>query len=107
MQINISSKHTEVTPTIEDYTLKKAQKLPRYFDRIEAIEVILGKTRNTYQAEIISTIEHHDPIIARAEGEDLYACIDQCMDRATRQLSDHKSKLRDSKHNTSTRGTNP
>ena len=104
MQINISSKNTEITSTIEAYIRKKAERLPRYFDRIESIEILLDKTRNTYQVEVISMIEHHDPIIARAESDDLYACIDQCMDRATRQLTDHKSKLRDSKHNTSTRG---
>jgi len=105
MQINISTKHTDLTPTIEDYTRKKAERLPRFFDRIESIDIVLDKTRNTYLAEVISMIEHHDPIIARAEAADLYACIDQCMDRATRQLSDHKSKLRDSKHNTPKGGT--
>ena len=105
MQINISTKHAELTPTIEEYAMKKTGRLPRYFDRIESIEVVLDKTKNTFQVEIIATIEHHDPIVARADSEDLYACIDQCVDRATRQLTDHKSKLRDSKHNNPTGGT--
>tara|TARA_Y100001968_G_scaffold74034_1_gene65447 strand:- start:62 stop:385 length:324 start_codon:yes stop_codon:yes gene_type:complete len=104
MQINISTRNAELTPTIEEYAMKKAQRLTRYFDRIESIEVMLDKTKNTFQTEIITMIEHHDPIIARAESEDLYAAIDQCVDRATRQLTDHKSKLRDSKHNNPTGG---
>ena len=105
MQINISTKHAELTPTIEEYAMKKAKRLPRYFDRIESIDVVIDKTKNTFEVEIIANIEHHDPIVARADSEDLYACIDQCVDRATRQLTDHKSKLRDSKHNNPTGGT--
>lgn len=99
MQINISSKHTEMTPAIEEYVMKKAERLPRYFDRIELIEVIIDKSHNDYQIEIITSIEHGDPIIAHSESNDMYASIDQCMDRAVRQLTDHKSKLRDRKHN--------
>ena len=107
MQINISTKHTELTPTIEEYALKKANRLTRYFDRTESIEVILDKTKNSYETEIIIMIEHSDPIIARAESPDMDACSEQCSDRATRQLTDHKSKLRDSKHNPSTGGSKP
>ena len=99
MQINLSSRHSEITPAIQEYVMKKAERLPRYFDRIEAIEVLIDKTHNDYEVEIISTIEHSDPIIARAESQDMYACIDLCMDRAVRQLTDHKSRLRDRKHN--------
>ena len=100
MQINITARHVDITPTIEEYVMKKAERLPRYFDRIEAIEVVIDKSHNDFEIEVISNIEHGDPIIARSESQDMYACIDLCMDRAVRQLSDHKSRLRDRKHNT-------
>ena len=100
MQINIIARHGDITPTIEEYVMKKAERLPRYFDRIEAIEVVIDKSHNDFEIEVISNIEHGDPIIARSESQDMYACIDLCMDRAVRQLSDHKSRLRDRKHNT-------
>ena len=50
--------------------------------------------------EIITDVEHHEPFIANSNHDDLYACIDLGIDRSVRQLSDHKSRLRDSKHNT-------
>ena len=100
MQINIIARHVELTPTIEEYVMKKAERLPRYFDRIESIEVILAKSNIDFEIEVISNIEHGDPIVASSESQDMYACIDQCMDRSVRQLSDHKSRLRDRKHNT-------
>ena len=99
MQINISSKHVDITSSIEECVLKKAERLPRYFDRIEAVDIVIDKTHDDHEVEIICNIEHSDPIIARAELQDMYACIDLSMDRAVRQLTDHKSRLRDRKHN--------
>ncbi len=104
MQIKISSKHMELTPAIEEYALRKIEKFERYFDRIQQVETVIDKSRNGYTVEIITDVEHHEPFIATSNHEDLYACIDLGIDRSVRQLSDHKSRLRDNKHHTSTGG---
>src|SRR4051812_18724426 len=98
MQVKISSKHMELTPAIESYATKKMDKLTRFFDRVQQIDVIIDKAKNGYTTEIITDVEHHDPFVASSNHEDLYACIDLTLDRAIRQLSDHKSKLRNNKH---------
>ncbi len=100
MQIKITSKHVPVTPAIEEYASKKIEKFPRYFNRIQQVEVLIDKARNGYTVEIITDVEHHEPFVASSSHEDLYACIDVGIDRSLRQLKDHKSKLRDNKHNT-------
>lgn len=104
MQIKISSKHMPVTDAIEAYASKKIEKFPRYFNRVQQVEVVIDKARNGYTVEIITDVEHHDPFVASSANEDLYACLDQSIDRALRQLKDHKSRLRDNKHNTPTGG---
>jgi len=104
MQIKISSKHLEMTPSIEEYINTKADKLTRFYDRIEQIDVKIEKTTHGFTVEIISDVEHHDPIIANSEDSDVYASIDSCIDKSVRQLTDLKSKLRDHKHNTPTGG---
>jgi putative sigma-54 modulation protein len=104
MQIKISSKHMEITPAIESYATKKVEKLSRFFDRIQQIDVVIDKAKNGYTTEIITDVEHHEPFIATSDDQDLYACIDLGMDRAIRQLKDHKSKLRDNKHHAPTSG---
>ena len=104
MQIKISSKHLEMTPSIEEYINTKADKLTRFYDRIEQIDVKLEKTTHGFTVEIISDVEHHDPIIANSADSDVYASIDSCIDKSVRQLTDLKSKLRDHKHNTPTGG---
>tara|TARA_B100000959_G_C14873201_1_gene579219 strand:+ start:688 stop:1011 length:324 start_codon:yes stop_codon:yes gene_type:complete len=104
MQINVSSKLFDMTPTIEEYIVGKSEKLTRFFDRIEQIDVKIEKTTHGYTSEIIANVEHHDPIIANNENNDMHASIDGCVDRAVRQLTDLKSRLRDNKHNTPTGG---
>ncbi len=98
MQIKISSKHMTMTPAIESYASKKMEKLSRFFDRIQQIDVVIDKARNGYTIEIITDVEHHEPFVATGDHEDLYAGIDLVVDRAIRQLKDHKSRLRDNKH---------
>lgn len=98
MQVKISSKHIQVTPAIEEYASKKIEKFPRYFNRIQQVEVVIDKARNGYSVEIITDVEHHEPFIANSTHEDLYACLDVGIDRSLRQLKDHKSRLRDNRH---------
>lgn len=104
MQVKFSSKHMELTPAIEEYAEKKAARFTKYFDRIQQVEVVIDKARNGYTVEMITDVEHHDPFVSNAKHDDLYACIDICADRAVRQLTDHKSRLRNNKHHTPTSG---
>jgi putative sigma-54 modulation protein len=104
MQTKISSKHMTITPAIEQYAAGKVEKLSRFFDRIQQIDVVIDKAKNGYTTEIITDVEHHKPFVATASHDDLYACIDLGVDRAIRQLRDHKSRLRDNKHHAPTNG---
>ena len=45
MQIKISSKHMDITPAIESYATKKVEKLSRFFDRIQQIDVVIDKAK--------------------------------------------------------------
>ncbi|HEX7009600.1 MAG TPA: ribosome-associated translation inhibitor RaiA [Phycisphaeraceae bacterium] len=99
MEITVSGKHIEITDAIRQYAMEKAAKLPRYFDRVQAIHVLADRSdSHGYLVEILVHVEHRDPFIARSHNEDLYACIDEVMDKMERQLTDHKEKLRNRKH---------
>ncbi len=98
MQINLSAKHMTLTPAIEEYARKKIEKFSRYFDRIQAVEVMIAKDRNGFSVEIRTDVEHHDDFIATSTHDDLYACIDITSDRSIRQLTDHKSRIRNHHH---------
>ena len=98
MDFKISGRHLEITPPIREFAETKTAKLHRYYDRIQEISVVIDKQDAAFTAEVLLDIEHHEPIVARQKGDDIYACIDQTIDKLERQLTDLKEKLRNRKH---------
>lgn len=101
MEIIVSGRHLDITDAIRQYATDKVGRLPKFFDRVQVIEVIADKGEahdNSQQVEIIVRAEHVDPFIARAAGNDLYACIDDAVEKLERQLREHKDKVRNRKH---------
>lgn len=99
MEIKVTGRHMDITPAIREFASEKASKLPRFFDRIQSIEVIAQKTNQQHELEIIVHVDKADPFICKTAGSDLYACIDEAIDKLERRLSDHKERLRNRKHN--------
>ncbi len=99
MEITVTGRHMEITEPIRQYAQEKVGKLPRYFDRVQAIDVIAVKVDRNHELEVIVRAEKTDPFICRITGPDLYACIDEAVNKLERQLTDHKDKLRNRKHN--------
>jgi putative sigma-54 modulation protein len=94
----ISSRHMDVTPPLRDYAESKAGKLTRYYDRIQEIEVVFDNGKDAIRVEMIVNAEHKNMFVAHHDDGDAYACIDGCVDKLERQLSDHKKKIRNRKH---------
>ena len=98
MLVTISSRHMDVSAALKAYAEQKASKLTRYFDRIQSIEVVFDNARDAMRVEMIAVAERRNRFIAHDWGADAYACIDTCIDKLERQLSDHKKKFRNRKH---------
>ncbi len=99
MRIDVTGRHLEITPAIEQYAQEKCEKLPKYFNGVQQIRVVLEQVENNeYEAEVIADVVHHDDFIGRSRGEQLYACVDEAVEKVARQLTDFKEKLRDARH---------
>jgi putative sigma-54 modulation protein len=96
--VTVSSRHMDVTPPLKAYAEQKAGKLTKYYDRIQEIEVVFNAGKGATSVEMIVNAEHKNMFIANHDEGDAYACIDGCIDKLERQLSDHKKKLRNRKH---------
>jgi putative sigma-54 modulation protein len=94
----VSSRHMDVTPPLKEYAEKKANKLTRYYDRIQEIEVVIDANKDSLRVEMIVNAEHKGMFIAHHSGTDAYACIDEVADKLERQLSEHKKMHRNRKH---------
>jgi putative sigma-54 modulation protein len=88
----------DVSPALKAYAEQKAGKLVKYYDRIQEIEVVFDAGKDTIQVEMLVNAEHKNMFIARHDQGDAYACVDGCMDKLERQLSEHKDKFRNRKH---------
>ncbi len=98
MQTTITAKHITVTPAIEEYINRKTDRIRKHFDRVQGIYVVLEKEPIGYHVEVKTDVEHHEDFVANAKHDDLYACVDLCVDRSIRQITDYKDRVRNHKH---------
>jgi putative sigma-54 modulation protein len=95
----ISGKHIEITEAIKAHAEEKTSKLPKYYNSINQVEVILdGSQGGGTSVEIIARAEHSKVFVGTETGEDTYRCIDMAVHKLERQLRKAKSKERDNKH---------
>jgi putative sigma-54 modulation protein len=87
----------ELTDSISEYAEKRAQKLTKYFDRIQQIDVIVDQEDREFVVEMQVHVEHREAFVGKTRHEDVYACIDAVVDKLARQVTDHKTRLKDHK----------
>ena len=98
MLVTVTGRHLEITDAIRSHAEEKVEKLPRYFDSVSQIEVIIDGNEGGHQCvEIIVHAEHNDLLIAKEVGDDTYACIDLAVHKLERQLRKAKEKQRSHK----------
>ena len=98
MRIEVIGRNLDVTNAIREHAEAKAAKLPRYFDHIQQITFRLSPEdhhhKGSFRVELVVDVEKHDDFVSHASHEDLYTAIDQAVQKASRQLTDFKEKLK-------------
>lgn len=95
MNITVNARHMEATDSIRSYLDEKVAKLPRYYNNIQEIEVVLDVEGDFYVVEIIAHAKRKRTFVATAKHENIYAAADGCLDKITQQLRRFKDKVRD------------
>ncbi len=95
MNIIVKTRHMDSTEAIKDYVESKCQRLPRYYDGIQSVEVVLDHEADQSLSEIIVTARKKHTFVATNRDPDMYASIDGCVDKISQQLRRHKDKVRD------------
>lgn len=98
MNVTISARHMDVTEPLRAYAEQKTARLTRYYDRIQEIEVVFDVVKDAVNVEMIVNAEHRNMFLANHGEGDAYACIDGCVHKLERQLSEHKQMFRNRKH---------
>ena len=99
MLFTITGKHIDITEAIRKHAEEKTSKLPKYYNSINQVEVIIdGSQGGNTSVQIIARAEHSKVFIVTETGEDAYKCIDIAVHKLERQLRRKKSKERNKKH---------
>ena len=95
MNVIVKARHMDVTDAMRDYVEGKVAKLPRYYDSIQTIETILDVEADQAAVEMVVTANRKATFVAHHREPDMYAAIDQCLQKLSEQLRRHKDKVRD------------
>jgi len=93
MQIAVTFRHMETDEGVRDYVKEKVQRLQKYVDNPREAHVVLSVERFRHIAEITIT---GDGVLLNSQGKDsdLYAAIDQMVEKMERQAKERRQKRR-------------
>lgn len=92
MRVTVKGKNMEVTEALQRYAQKKVEKLGKYFRNLKSARVTQSIQRNWHIVEV--TLEG-DGLLLRGEerSDNMYASVDQVVDKLERQIKRFKGKL--------------
>jgi putative sigma-54 modulation protein len=98
VEVQVKGSHLVVTQALNDQVVQKMSKLDRYFDRLQTVEVELcwEKTREANQQSRVEAITHVKGRTLRAVAthSDMYAAIDEVVDKLHRSLNRQKERTK-------------
>lgn len=99
MNLTISGHHLEVTPALREYVTSKLERITRHFDQVVDVKVLLSvekqkEKEKRQRAECNVHVKGSD-LFAESTHFDLYAAVDELMDKLDRQVVRYKDRLTD------------
>ncbi len=92
MQVSVTGRHVEVTEAMKQHVEDKIAKIKRHFDHVTDVHVILTVEKLEQKAEATVQISGAK-LFADDVQADMYAAIDNMVDKLDRQIIKHKEKV--------------
>ena len=101
MNLTISGHHLEVSPALRAYVVSKLERVLRHFDRVIRVNVLLSQ-HNEAQKEGRQRVEcsihvKGNALHAGSKHLNLYAAIDELIDKLDRQIVSHKTRIQNTR----------
>ena len=102
MNLTISGHHLDVTPALRTYVTTKLDRISRHFDQLVDVKVLLTiekqkEKQGRQRAECNIHVKGND-LFAESSHADLYAAVDELVDKLDRQVVRHKDRVQDHHH---------
>ena len=95
MQINISTRHGQLSPDTRETITEKVKKLSRLFERLTAVEITIDlEHADSPGVELRVSAERREDFVATAGSSSMMAALDGAVHKLEQQLRKHKEKLK-------------
>ncbi|MDH4129668.1 MAG: ribosome-associated translation inhibitor RaiA, partial [Spirochaetota bacterium] len=74
MEITITGRHLEVTPSLKEYVQKKTEKIKYYFEHIINVNVIL-EVRKLFHIAEVTVVSDERKFFCEVKSNDMYGSI--------------------------------
>ena len=102
MNLTISGHHLDVTPALRSYVTSKLDRITRHFYQVVDVKVLLTvenlkEKQGRKRAECNVHVKGSD-MFAESSHADMYAAVDELVDKLDRQVVRHKDRLQSHHH---------
>ena len=92
MAVKVRGKNIEVTQALRDYLEKRVQTITKQFKTVGEITAVMRVEKGNHIVEI--TVPASGIVLrAQESSENMYASIDQCVEKIERQIHKYKTRL--------------
>ena len=91
MNLHLSGHHLEITEAMRTYITGKLDRVTRHFDHVIDVNVILSVDKLQQKVEANVHLSGKD-IFVESHDANMYAAIDNLIDKLDRQIIKHKEK---------------
>jgi putative sigma-54 modulation protein len=93
MQVAVTFRHMETDERVKAYVKEKVGKLQKYVENPREVHVVLSVEKFRHIAEI-TIVGNGGVFNSQGKDNDLYAAIDQMVDKMERQIRERREKVR-------------
>jgi len=93
MQVAVTFRHMETDEGVKAYVKEKVEKLRKYIENPREVHVVLAVEKFRHIAEI-TIVGNGGVFNSQGRDNDLYAAIDQMVDKMERQIRERREKVR-------------
>ena len=97
MNLQLTGHHVEITSAIRDYVVSKLARIERHFDHVIDVNVIMTVEKLDQRIEANVHLSGKD-IHVQSHNGDMYAAIDDLIDKLDRQVIRHKERFQVNRH---------
>lgn len=94
MQIEISTRHGQLSEESQQKIRVKAERLMRYFERLTSIEVTVDlQSPDAPVVQLHVSAEHKHDFVSHGEGSELLKSVDAAVQKMEEQLRRYKERI--------------